>query len=260
MLCCPLHLPLQNAAVMQRLRMRGRCIPQKYLDASSRKVRSASDLCGMAASDSLERERAGGSLVAAGAANVAHSSSVWSSSLATSCARTATAQSRDHDSLDHHSYFRSHGSEGCGGYDGHVGGVCCSNSVESPRAAFLLQQQQQQMTEEIHARQRRGASHSLRSHISCKHFGYGCVGDTAREARGGRGGRVPPASRWTQPSATYYSKTLVLGFRDPFLPQELRRFVKVGSSASRLHMVAVQCVTFVLCCHPLPFRVQLIST
>ncbi|MEW5299613.1 MAG: hypothetical protein WDW36_002609 [Sanguina aurantia] len=46
---------------------------------------------------------------------------------------------------------------------------------------------------------------------------------------------IPGAARWTVPSAQHYSRTLVIGFRDPLLPQALRHFVQSDMRLLKLY-------------------------
>ncbi|KAG2453730.1 hypothetical protein HYH02_001941 [Chlamydomonas schloesseri] len=65
---------------------------------------------------------------------------------------------------------------------------------------------------------------------------------------------VPRASRWTVPSGTYRACTLMLSFRDPFLPQVLRRFVKSDIRLLKLYESGLPPWAMLMPCYGLPYR------
>ncbi|GFR43621.1 hypothetical protein Agub_g4720, partial [Astrephomene gubernaculifera] len=85
------------------------------------------------------------------------------------------------------------------------------------------------------------------------------IGCSRRACGGGGGGGegstdVPRPCRWTRPSATYHACTVVLSFRDPFLPQELRRFVKSDLRLLKLYESGLPSWAIFLPCYGLPYR------
>ncbi|GIL98365.1 hypothetical protein Vretimale_3747 [Volvox reticuliferus] len=193
----------------------------KHLGGSHRKARSANDLCGLAGvQEGPQREPDDGS-VSAAAINAEATSCEWIAYA--SGGRGPAPQRREAAHNDALKRGRSIGSRGsCGAVSAVALG--CSNSVDSLRAAFLSQQQHL-VAGVLRSRRRHNVR---REYSSWTQLTDACPDDGGRS--GARcGNRVPRASRFTQPSATYYYNTLVLGFRDPILPQELRRFVKVKS-------------------------------
>ncbi|EFJ51037.1 hypothetical protein VOLCADRAFT_103675 [Volvox carteri f. nagariensis] len=239
------------AASVESSRMCAESRHRKSLGGSSRKARSTNDLCGLDGTLECLQSVHTGNPSEAAAAGLAVNSAEWCASAAGACTRAAAAQTRSAVcSAGRLLQNRTGTSAGSGIALG------CGSSIDSLRAAFLSEQQQQHTANEWLLRRRNGGGRVRREHASCTQ-----LTDVSFDSRGCNGGEmlcnnsgVPRASRWTQPSATFYSKTLVLGFRDPFLPQELRRFVKSDMRILKLYESGLPPWAVFMPSYGLPYR------
>ncbi|GLC45031.1 hypothetical protein PLESTB_001461200 [Pleodorina starrii] len=241
---------------------------QQCPEASPRKAKSTNDLCGMeAAQRRAQRERADASLMTAAAASTAAARLAgtqpvqWSASATTAAGARISAVHR-YDaavsaSWDYDSSLASGARSRGGGGGGGGGGAVCSSSVDSLSAAFMSRQHQQMVANELNL-QRRRDGRVRREPVSWTQLSDagqdGLGGGAGGAAGGGSGSQVPRASRWTQPSAAYRSNTVVLSFRDPFLPQELRRFVKSDMRLLKLYESGLPAWAVFMPCYGLPYR------
>ncbi|GIL47069.1 hypothetical protein Vafri_3889 [Volvox africanus] len=218
----------------------------KYLGGSHRKARSANDLCGLAGVQEVPGHELDEASVSAVATSVGAPSCEWTAYASDGHGPAPQRREAAHnEALERGRSFGSRG--GCGAVSNAA--FSCSKSVDSLRTAFLSQQQHLAAAA-LRSRRR----HSVRrEYASWTQLTDSCPDGVGRgEAR--CGSRVPRASRFTQPSATYYYNTLVLGFRDPFLPQELRRFVKSDMRLLKLYESGLPSWAVFMPCYGLPYR------
>ncbi|GLI58725.1 hypothetical protein VaNZ11_000478 [Volvox africanus] len=218
----------------------------KYPGGSHRKARSANDLCGLAGVQEGPRRELDDAFVSAAATSVVAPSYEWTAHA--SDGRGPAPHPREAAHNEALERGRSAGSRaGCGAVSNAA--FSCSKSVDSLRAAFLSQQQHL-VAAALRSRRRHGVR---REYASWTQLTDSCPDGVSRGDARCRS-RVPRASRFTQPSATYFYNTLVLGFRDPFLPQELRRFVKSDMRLLKLYESGLPSWAVFMPCYGLPYR------
>ncbi|KAG2491299.1 hypothetical protein HYH03_010305 [Edaphochlamys debaryana] len=164
---------------------------------------------------------------------------------------------------------RCHSAAGGGGGGGLVAAAACSSEAARRLArshgagggASSLHAEPAQP--HSHANRRRSGEPG-RVFSSARFNAASCHGwsspDPMRAGGGGAGGgadgsdNVPRASRWTRPSGSYRAVTLVLSFRDPMLPTELRRFVKSDLRLLKMYESGLPPWAVLLPSYGLPYR------